>query len=41
MVDDDDAQGKGKDNWRAALNSIKAAVQEATRLRGLGPMNFG
>lgn len=41
MVEDDGVEGKGKDAWREALGSVKRAVQEAMRERGLGAMDFG
>ncbi|KAK0655779.1 hypothetical protein B0T16DRAFT_342123 [Cercophora newfieldiana] len=37
---DEDADGLGKQGWTTAMDSLKAAVQEAMKARGLGPMDF-
>lgn len=40
VVEEDDAEGKGKHAWREAVGAVKRAVQEAVRERGLGRMEF-
>ena len=34
-------EGIGKEGWMEALEAVKAAVQEAMKSRGLGPMDLG
>ncbi|KAL1884283.1 hypothetical protein VTK73DRAFT_3267 [Phialemonium thermophilum] len=41
VVEEDNREDKGKQGWRKALASVKAAIQEAMKSRGLGPMECG
>jgi DNA repair protein REV1 len=41
MVEEEGVDGAGKESWWEAVRGVKAAVQEAMKERGLGPMDLG
>jgi DNA repair protein REV1 len=41
IVEEEGREGIGKEGWMEALDAVKAAVQEAMKSRGLGPMDLG
>ncbi|WYZ34716.1 hypothetical protein EsH8_I_000992 [Colletotrichum jinshuiense] len=40
LVEEDGSEGRGKQGWRKAMADIKAEVQKAVELRGLGPVRL-